>query len=178
MRRNEDTAAAALETAPVSTADGADIHEGDEDDTPLKDGSIIVILSTDAPLHPLQLQRLAKRAAVGLSRVGGWGSNTSGDIFLAFSTGTHVPREPGRSRNYVKISQTMDLVQDQAMNPLFEAAADCVEEAIYNAVCMAQDTKGPLGVEMKAIDQELVKQLMTKYMEDQKAVSSLLHLIK
>ncbi|KAF1352549.1 peptidase family T4 [Delphinella strobiligena] len=170
MRENEDNASAA--------ADGADIHEGSEDDTPLKDGSIIVILSTDAPLHPLQLQRLAKRAAVGLSRVGGWGSNTSGDIFLAFSTATHVPREPGRSRNHVKVSQTMELVQDQGMNVLFEAAADCVEEAIYNAVCMAQDTKGPLGVEMKAIDQGLVKRFMTKYMEDQKAVSSLLHLIK
>lgn len=56
-----------------------------------KGGSIIVILATDAPLHPQQLRRLAKRATSGLSRVGGVGHNMSVDIFLAFSTANHIP---------------------------------------------------------------------------------------
>lgn len=60
-----------------------------ENQTSHKEGSIIVILATSAPLHPLQLQRLAKRATVGVVRVGGWGGNGSGDTFLAFSTGTN-----------------------------------------------------------------------------------------
>lgn len=62
--------------------------EGEKD---RKDGSIIIVLATDAPLHPLQLQRLAKRATSGLSRVGGVGHNLSGDIFLAFSTANEIP---------------------------------------------------------------------------------------
>ncbi|KAH8723382.1 peptidase family S58-domain-containing protein, partial [Phaeosphaeriaceae sp. PMI808] len=105
-----------------------------------KDGSIIVVLATDAPLHPTQLRRLAKRATIGLARVGGWGSNPSGDIFLAFSTGANggeglsVPGGPGR----------IQVVHDHCMNALFEAGADCVEEAILNAVCMAE-TMGGMG---------------------------------
>ncbi|KJK78303.1 hypothetical protein H634G_06476 [Metarhizium anisopliae BRIP 53293] len=58
---------------------------------PRKDGSIIIIVSTDAPLIPIQLQRLARRATVGLGKVGGYGNNNSGDIFLAFSTANKVP---------------------------------------------------------------------------------------
>lgn len=128
------------------------------------DGSIIVVLATDAPLHPLQLQRLAKRATVGLSRVGGWGSNTSGDIFLAFSTANKVVTEPGYSRDTVRVTSQIPLVEDQSINVLFEAAADAVEEAIYNAISMAEDTIGPLGEEVKAIDLEKVKVFMEKYL--------------
>lgn len=128
-----------------------------------KDGSIIIILATDAPLHPTQLRRLAKRATVGLARVGGWGSNTSGDIFLAFSTATEIQREPGMSWA-PRASKTVHLMEDQSLNALFEAAAESVEESIYNAVCMAEDMVGPLGYEMKAMDYGVVKRLMEKYL--------------
>ncbi|CAF3994379.1 unnamed protein product [Adineta steineri] len=128
-----------------------------------KDGSIIVVIATDAPLSSTQLQRLAKRATVGLSRVGGWGSNSSGDIFIAFSTAHEMPRDPKFSWNPT-VSQTIPIIEDPSINALFEATADAVEEAIYNALCMAEDMVGPMGFEVKAMDLEKVKQLMEKYL--------------
>lgn len=127
-----------------------------------KDGSIIVVIATDAPLLPIQLQRLAKRATVGVSRVGGWGSNSSGDIFLAFSTAAEIPRAPPTSWT-VTVGQSVEVVQDVTMNALFESVADATEEAIYNALCMAEDTTGPKGRSMKAIDLLRLKNTMEKY---------------
>jgi len=127
-----------------------------------KDGSIIVVLATDAPLLPSQLQRLAKRATNGLSRVGGWGSNSSGDIFLAFSTGNGVS-VPEDADTFVPVTQSVEHVLDETLNGLLEAAGDCVEEAILNAVCMAQTMSGN-GNTVDAIDLERVQGLMEKYL--------------
>lgn len=127
-----------------------------------KDGSIIVVLATDAPLHPVQLQRLAKRATVGVSRVGGWGSNSSGDLFLAFSTAEKIPRSPSFSWKPTT-EQTVSVVQDVTINALFEAAADSTEEAIYNALVAAETMEGPLGVS-KAIDHQELKEIVEKYL--------------
>jgi D-aminopeptidase len=133
-----------------------------------KDGSIIVILATDAPLHPTQLQRLAKRATIGLARVGGYGTNPSGDIFLAFSTANELnvqtvtagqaTVDPYRAK---EVSITM--TDDQTINALFEASADVVEESIYNAVCMAETMDGN-GNQIEALDLGKVKSLMEKYL--------------
>ncbi|KAI0390737.1 DmpA/ArgJ-like protein [Xylariaceae sp. FL0594] len=133
-----------------------------------KDGSIIVILATDAPLHPTQLQRLAKRATVGLARVGGHGHNPSGDIFLAFSTGTSIPVQSismtRRDVDPFKPSPfTTDLVDDASINGLFEAAAEATEEAIYNAVCMAETMVGHQGNKIEALPLERVKDIFAKF---------------
>ena len=80
------------------------------------DGSIIVILATDAPLLPIQCQRLARRATTGLAWVGGIGANGSGDIFLAFSTANHIRQDH-------KIT-TVRMLAPDAMTSLFRAAAD------------------------------------------------------
>ena len=133
-----------------------------------KDGSIIVILATDAPLHPTQLQRLAKRATVGLSRVGGWGTNPSGDIFLAFSTGNSLSVDsvtPAGQAVDPWVAKPVDIqmVEDQTINALFEAAADSVEEAIYNAVFMAETMDGN-GNKIEALNIGHVKELMKKYL--------------
>ncbi|KAI0863957.1 peptidase family S58 [Xylaria cubensis] len=133
-----------------------------------KDGSIIVILATDAPLHPLQLQRLAKRATVGLARVGGRGHNPSGDIFLAFSTGNHIKVQSiSMDRREVDPFKptpfSADVVDDQSINGLFEAAAEATEEAIYNAVCMAETMVGNLGHKIEALPLDRVKEIMGKY---------------
>ncbi|KAK4072604.1 hypothetical protein H0G86_012775 [Trichoderma simmonsii] len=133
------------------------------EDEGVKDGSIIVVLATDAPLHPLQLQRVAKRASVGFSRVGGWGSNSSGDIFLAFSTSHHVPRDPAFSWKPT-VGQSVQVVQDVTSNALFEAAADVTEEAIYNALCCAQDMRGPAGRFVKALDLQKLKKIVDNYL--------------
>ncbi|CAF9910025.1 MAG: hypothetical protein GOMPHAMPRED_006930 [Gomphillus americanus] len=131
---------------------------------PSKDGSVIIIIGTDAPLHPTQLQRLAKRATIGLSRVGGWGSNTSGDVFLAFSTAGKIPRDPPRSWDLdVNASGPLDVLNNNSINALFEAAADAVEESVYNALCMAEDTIGPMGRLMKALPLEEVRELLERY---------------
>ncbi|MCJ1247025.1 hypothetical protein MMC30_004236 [Trapelia coarctata] len=138
-------------------------EEEEEKEQKPKDGSIIIVIATSAPLHPLQLQRLAKRGTVGLSRVGGWGSNSSGDIFLAFSTAHEIPRAPEFSWTPT-VGQSVDVVQDVTINALFEAAADAVEEAILNALCMAEDMVGPGGREVKAMPLGRLRDLMEKFL--------------
>jgi len=136
-----------------------------------KDGSIIVVLATDAPLHPTQLGRLVKRATVGVARTGGWGSNSSGDVFIAFSTASKVPREPLLPKDITRnqalftatVEQNVDVVQDTTINGLFEAAAEAVEESILNALCMAESMEGPKGVTVEAIDLERLKKAVTQY---------------
>lgn len=133
-----------------------------------QDGSIIIVLATDAPLHPTQLRRLAKRATVGLSRVGGWASNSSGDIFLAFSTANQVTvqQHTATSQNvdpWKPKAHSVDVIDDQTINALFEASADAVEEAILNAVFMAESMDGN-GNKIDALNLDKVKELMGKYL--------------
>jgi len=133
-----------------------------------KDGSIIVVIATDAPLHPTQLQRLAKRATVGLAKVGGLGHNPSGDIFLAFSTGVEVPVQTVGAQHksvdpWTPSTMSIEMIDDQTINALIEATADAVEESIYNAVCMAESMTGFRGRRVDALDLRKVKELMEKY---------------
>ncbi|CAN9265310.1 unnamed protein product [Alternaria alternata] len=133
-----------------------------------KDGSIIIVLATDAPLHPQQLQRLAKRATVGLSRVGGYGTNSSGDVFLAFSTANelHVQTVTAGQASvdpYKAREVPVKMTDDQTINALFEASADVVEEAIYNVVCMAETMEGN-GNKIEGLKLSRVKELMQKYL--------------
>ncbi|KAL6705013.1 hypothetical protein ACN47E_007416 [Coniothyrium glycines] len=130
-----------------------------------KDGSIIVVMATDAPLHPTQLQRLAKRGTVGLARVGGYGTNPSGDIFLAFSTANEIDVQTANDAKdpFTAEEVGVKMVNDHTINALFEAAADCVEESILNAVCMAQTVDGN-GNKIEALDLERVKNIMQKYL--------------
>jgi D-aminopeptidase len=118
-------------------------------------GSIIVILATDAPLLPIQCQRLARRATTGLAWVGGYGSNGSGDIFLAFSTANRVP-----------IRATMADVRMLGMDectPLFQAAAEATEEAIWNALVAAETMTGYKGRTAHAVPHERLQEIAAKY---------------
>ncbi|PGH17291.1 hypothetical protein AJ79_01174 [Helicocarpus griseus UAMH5409] len=165
----EAAAAAASSTSSQGNVNDATNKESARAKQPPKDGSIITVLATDAPLHPLQLQRLAKRATVGLSRVGGWGSNSSGDIFIAFSTAERIAREPavvaaGGSGWTVTVEQKVGVVQDTTINALFEGAADATEEAIYNALVTAEDMEGPGGIKVKALDHGVVKEVVGGYL--------------
>jgi D-aminopeptidase len=135
--------------------------------TDKKEGSIIVIIATDAPLHPLQLQRLAKRATVGLGRVGGQGHNLSGDIFVAFSTGNkilvrdfgidHGDLDPWKARPI-----TIDVMDDMTTNSLIASVVESVEESIYNAIFMAEDMVGNKGRSVKALDLDKVQSILEK----------------
>lgn len=130
-----------------------------------KDGSIIIIIATDAPLLPHQLTRIAKRATVGVCRVGGIGHNMSGDIFLAFSTANEIPvNQPrpveGESRSSI---EKVKVVEDMAMSTLFEGTADCVEEAIYNSLFMAETMVGFERHKVEALPLSRVKEIMKEY---------------
>ncbi len=119
------------------------------------DGSIIVILATDAPLLPIQCTRLARRATTGLAWVGGIGSNGSGDIFLAFSTGNVV--EAGD-----RISTVRTLAPD-SMTPLFLAAAEATQEAILNSMTAAETMTGFKGRTAHALPLDRLQEVMRKY---------------
>ncbi len=97
--------------------------------------SIIVVIATDAPLLPVQCTRLARRASVGLARVGGISSNADGDIFLAFATGNTMPYE---SDDLIPLR----MVPHEHLSLFFEAAAEAVQEAILNALTMAETMTG------------------------------------
>ncbi|KAL6804856.1 DmpA/ArgJ-like protein [Trichoderma sp. SZMC 28013] len=135
---------------------------------PRKDGSIIVIVGTDAPLLPVQLQRLAKRATVGLAKVGGYGSNTSGDIFLAFSNANDIPVQelsmsgPRPAHPHVPQLLGVKMSTNETIDGLLEAVADATEEAIYNALCMAETTVGFKGRKVEAMDLVKVKEIVEK----------------
>lgn len=111
------------------------------------DGSIMIIVATDAPLSDRNLTRLANRALAGLARTGASMSNGSGDYVLAFSTATtvrRVPLAPGQVRS------TVELPNDQ-VSPLFQAVIEATEEAIYNSLCMATTTIGYRGRRIEAL---------------------------
>ena len=133
----------------------------------IKDGSIIIIIATDAPLHPTQLSRLAKRATVGLSRVGGYGHTQSGDIFLAFSTASKIPVQ-GAANSSSKVQPDnantvgWSVIDDQTINALFEATADATEEAIYNALCMAETMTGQKNRTVEALPLDRVGTILKK----------------
>jgi D-aminopeptidase len=102
-------------------------------------GSIIIVIATDAPLLPHQLKSLAQRAGIGLGRVGGLGETSSGDIFLAFSTANILPAWGQGSFNDVR------MMQEDLTTPLYDAVVEATEEAIWNALCMAETQHGQQG---------------------------------
>ncbi len=122
-------------------------------------GSIIIILATDAPLLAFQCKRLAQRAATGLARVGGYGHNGSGDIFLAFATGNGIDAESS-------VPVQVRMLPNERMNALFHAAADAVEESIWNALLAAETMIGFKGRTAYAIPQEQVVEIWKGYRTD------------
>lgn len=103
------------------------------------DGSIMIVVATDAPLDARQLQRLATRALIGLGRTGSTMSNGSGDYVIAFSTAAQARRPLGTP------VQALALLPNEAMTPLFEAVADATEEAILNSLFRATTVTGDQG---------------------------------
>ena len=124
---------------------------------PAGDGSIIIVVATDAPLDHLKLRRLASKAALGLARTGTISHHGSGDLFLAFSTGNRVPHYPK------PLTYTLTVVPDDHLDPIFEAAEEATEEAILNALAMATTTVGRDGNTAYALPLERLAGIMKKY---------------
>ena len=123
---------------------------------PLDFGSIIIVVATDAPLLPHQLKRVAKRAALGVGRMGGLAGNSSGDIFIAFSTANpRASRDSG-------LAQVAMISNDQ-ITPLFEATVQATEEAIINAMLAAQTMTGADDVTVYALPHDRLREILRKY---------------
>jgi D-aminopeptidase len=119
-------------------------------------GSIIVIVGTDAPLLPHQLKRLATRVALGVGRMGGYGGNSSGDIFLAFSTANaKAAAAPQRAQ--------VEMLANTRITPLFQATVQATEEAILNALLAAETMEGGEGLRVYALPHDRLMAAMKKY---------------
>ncbi len=124
------------------------------------EGSVIVVVATDAPLSSRQLDRLASRAALGLARTGSTSGNTSGDIFIAFSTANTVPQSTtSRTLSATFISPE----STAALNPLFQAVVEATEEAVLNALTRAETMTGVNGNRVHALPYDRLAAAMAKY---------------
>ncbi len=122
------------------------------------DGSCMIIVATDAPLDARNLERLAKRAFMGLAKTGGIASNGSGDYIIAFSTDSTL-RIPSNSTE--KLTQTV--LSNDAMSPLFMAVIEATEEAIINSLLAAETMKGKNGRTVEALPKDKLKEILKKY---------------
>jgi D-aminopeptidase len=126
-------------------------------DTDKEDGSIMMVVATDAPLTARNLDRVARRAMMGLARTGSFASNGSGDYVIAFSTNPNV-RKPRVS----EVPVPLEVLVNESMTPLFAATAEATEEAIYNAIFKATTISSSRG-ELRAIPLEDLMRVLEKY---------------
>jgi D-aminopeptidase len=122
------------------------------------DGSLIIIIATDAPLLPHQLKRLAKRASLGMARTGSLGGNGSGDIFLAFSTAN-----PNAALGDEQGVASIRALSNNFIDPLLMASAYATEEAIINSMIAAEDMIGHKGLSAKALPHEELREILRQY---------------
>jgi L-aminopeptidase/D-esterase-like protein len=119
-------------------------------------GSIIVVVAPDAPLLPHQLKRVATRVALGVGRMGGFGGNSSGDIFVAFSTANPKAAHDGDVAR-------VEMLPNARVNPVFQATVEATEEAILNALLAAETMTGANGVRVSGLPHDRLLEAMRKY---------------
>jgi D-aminopeptidase len=120
-------------------------------------GSIIVVVATDMPLTAIQMNRLCRRAALGIGRVGSYGAHSSGEIILGFTTANVIPRQPPGPK--VQFSMILDTFLDFA----YKAVIETTEEAILNSLTMAVDMEGAGGNRVPCVNLQLLKALFEHY---------------
>jgi L-aminopeptidase/D-esterase-like protein len=125
---------------------------GNADET----GSILIAIATDAPLLPHQLKRVAKRATMGLARLGSISGNGSGDLFVAFSTAESVPDPKTKLL-------TASFLPNDALDPIFEATVQATEEAIVNAMVAAGTMVGIDGHTAIGLPHDRLRAVLAKY---------------
>ncbi|HVG30962.1 MAG TPA: P1 family peptidase [Pyrinomonadaceae bacterium] len=119
-------------------------------------GSIIVVVATDAPLLPHQLKRLVKRVSLAVGVMGGRGENTSGDIFIAFSTANP---EVSKTSEVARLT----MLPNERINPLLRATAEATEEAIVNALVAAETMTGIDGNKVHALPHDRLREILKRY---------------
>jgi D-aminopeptidase len=129
---------------------------------PAGSGSIIVVVATDAPLLPHQCERLAQRAGLGIARMGGTGSHSSGDLFICFATGNRgLPHTSFASDP--RLAVDVRSVNDHVIGGLFDGVIEATEEAILNALVAATSMTGRDGITAHAIPHDRLIEVMTQY---------------
>jgi L-aminopeptidase/D-esterase-like protein len=142
--------------APGARCDAAPATRTGSDEEDDGQGSIIVVVATDAPLLPHQLKRVATRVSLGIGRMGGKGENSSGDIFVAFSTANpHTAADTGVA--------TLKMIPNGRINPLFYATTQATEEAIVNAMLQAETMTGANYARVYALPVDRLMAAMKKY---------------
>ena len=142
---------------PVGREITEDAAESHGEDLYNEQGSIIIVIATDAPLISHQLKRLARRAALGMARTGGTAMNGSGDIFIAFSTAN-----PGAAFPEGGVGK-IEMLSNEEMNPLIYATVLATEEAIINALIAAETMTGINGHTVRALSHERLREVMRRY---------------
>ena len=132
--------------------------EGRNGEAPPDGGSIIIVVGTDAPLMPVQLNRLAKRAVMGLGRLGSYSGNSSGDLVVSFSTSPAEVNHEDQEK-----PSPITPVANARIDPLFEAAAEATEEAIVNALVAARTMTGINGTRFFAIPHDELQAILKRY---------------
>lgn len=120
-------------------------------------GSVIVVIATDAPVSSRQLERVARRATIGLARTGTWGAGGSGDIFVAFSTANRFERDVAPAE------RTIRWHDPGRMDPIFQAAVEAVEEAVLNALMKAETMTGIDDRTVEALPYDRLRDALQKY---------------
>jgi L-aminopeptidase/D-esterase-like protein len=139
-------------SAPINTA----ARHADQPGIREERGSIIIVVATDAPLLPHQMKRLARRAGLGLARMGATSSNYSGDIFLAFSTAN--PKIAGPNGE-----SSVQMLANESLDPIFSAVVNSVEEAITNAMVGATTMTGYKGRKVDALPHTTIQDVLRKH---------------
>lgn len=124
----------------------------------MSEGSVIVVVATDVPLISSQLNRLSRRAALGLGRTGSYAASTSGEIIVAFSTGNRKPRPSPSSSNFI----TLKCISDYHINLVYEAVVEATEEAVLNAIFCSGGMSGRLQRWCPAIPHDRVLEILRK----------------
>jgi D-aminopeptidase len=121
------------------------------------------VIGTDAPLLPIQLRRVAKRATLGIARTGTSGDNDSGDLFLAFSVANDIGAVPASQPQ--PAFHSLEFIDDAHCDLVYQATVQAVEEAVINAMLAARDMSSvkPPGRTFEAIDAEALRAVMRKY---------------
>ncbi|MGA3797534.1 P1 family peptidase [Pseudomonas fluorescens] len=134
---------------------GRQLAEGRLGETEM--GSIIVVIATDIPMLPHQLERVAQRGSIGIGRNGTPGGNSSGDMFLAFSTANLISRD-----EFISARRNMECVPDEWFDPIYLATVRAIDEAIVNAMLAAEDMEilKPAGKICRAIDSAALVELL------------------
>ena len=126
--------------------------------SPPDEGSIIIVIATDAPLMPVQLNRVARRAALGLGRLGSYSGNGSGDLMVSFTTASAAANDPDQTH-----PSTLTPLASDGLDPLFKAVVEATEESVVNALVAAQTMTGADGYRFYGLPHEPLRAILKRY---------------